>query len=205
MEPEIVCLTEVMKDFVPKSGHCILSESNYGYANTANKHKAALWSKNEWKDVDTVGSDKLPGGRFVSGLTKTSIGVLSVIGICIPWKDAHVRTGRRDKLPWQEHADYLNEFRPVIKRYEKNTIIAGDFNQRIYRYNSPVFIYNQLMDVFGSFDIGTAGIIPGINKLTIDHIVFTKDLQKEKVVGYPNIQKGIRLSDHDFITMEIRR
>ena len=38
-----------------------------------------------WERVDDLGVDSLPPGRFVSGVTRTSLGELTVVGVCIPW------------------------------------------------------------------------------------------------------------------------
>ncbi len=69
-----------------------------------------LWSKRPWSVVDPAGSEALPSGRLVAGITQTDLGPLTVVGVCIPWRDAHVRTGRKDRDPWQDHESWLSGF-----------------------------------------------------------------------------------------------
>ena len=55
-----------------------------------------------------------PGSRkpsfralFIAGTTKTPIGPVRIIGVCIPWDRAHISTGRKDRRPWEDHHAYL--------------------------------------------------------------------------------------------------
>jgi len=50
-----------------------------------------LTSNEPWNDVVTEGPDGMPPGRFVTGVTHG----VRVVGVCIPWADAHVSTGRK--------------------------------------------------------------------------------------------------------------
>ena len=112
VDPDIVCYTEVLCGFIPQ-GHLIEANLDYGYPNTGEKLKVALWSNSPWTNFDDVGDPSLPTGRFVSGITRG----VRFIGICIPWKDAHVRTGRRDRAPWQDHISYCEGLERVLERY----------------------------------------------------------------------------------------
>ena len=94
---DLLCVTEGYAGILPASGHLIDAGSDWGYAAAEGRRKVLLWSKRPWFDVDPVGSDALPGGRFVAATTETVLGLLSVVGVCIPWRDAHVRTGRKDR------------------------------------------------------------------------------------------------------------
>ena len=42
-----------------------------------------LWSREPWHQVDDVGIDSMPPGRFVSGVTLTSMGEGTIIGVCV--------------------------------------------------------------------------------------------------------------------------
>jgi hypothetical protein len=44
-------------------------------------------------------------------VTDTPIGPIRFVGVCIPWRDAHVRTGRRDRAPWEDHLRFLEQAR----------------------------------------------------------------------------------------------
>ena len=62
-----------------------------------------------WERVDDLGVDSLPPGRFVSGVTRTSLGELTVVGVCIPWFGSRTEAGREPaKLRWEDHERYLD-------------------------------------------------------------------------------------------------
>ena len=63
-----------------------------------------LWSRDPWDQVDDVGTDFMPPGWFVSGVTQTSVGEVAVIGICIPWFGSRTEAGRRleRKAQWED-------------------------------------------------------------------------------------------------------
>ena len=105
--PDIVCLTETYSDFLAETGYGIESSADYGYKTHPGRRKVVMWSRNPWDQVDTTGNNVLPGGRYVSGQTMAGGTRLHITGVCVPWKDAHVRTGRKDRQPWQDHRDYL--------------------------------------------------------------------------------------------------
>ena len=50
-----------------------------------------------WAAVDIGISSALPAGRLVAGTTLTALGPLTVVGVCIPWRDAHMPSGRKDR------------------------------------------------------------------------------------------------------------
>lgn len=87
--------------------------------------KVILWSKNPWRDIDYVGDESLPTGRFVSGTTMTSIGEIRCIGVCIPWRNAHVSTGRKDKKQWEDHEPYLEGLKKVLDGEKSSPIDFG--------------------------------------------------------------------------------
>jgi hypothetical protein len=114
--PDVICLTEASTDFLPPDGHLITSSADYGYRAPEGRRKVLLWSRHPWEQVDDLGSPALPAGRFVSGVTATSAGLLRFIGVCVPWRDAHVRTGRRDRAPWADHLAYRARARTADER-----------------------------------------------------------------------------------------
>jgi hypothetical protein len=80
-DPEVVCITEGVVD-APRElgGHWISADPDYGYSQPGNQRKVMLWSRSSWSSVDRVGSTRIPGGRFVSGTTATSIGPVTFLG-----------------------------------------------------------------------------------------------------------------------------
>ena len=94
-DPQVVCLTETDDGLLSQDGHTICSQCDYGYPIKKGRRKVMLWSREPWKQVDNVGIDSMPPGRFVSGVTQTSVGEVTVIGICIPWFGSRTEAKRR--------------------------------------------------------------------------------------------------------------
>jgi len=202
-EPDVACYTEVTYAFMPER-YCLFANADYGYSNSADRRKVALWSKHPWSDVDAVGDESLPTGRFISGVTAG----IRFIGVCIPWKDAHVRTGRKDRLPWEDHLLYCDGLKRVIQRYIKNEnsiCILGDFNQRIPRESQPESVFRSLMSAFPStFRILTEGKIDDEGNSLIDHIVVSPDLVGTHIKIIPRFSPDrTRLSDHVGVVSDI--
>ena len=108
--PEVVCLTETHTALLPNDGHTIYSGADAGYKVREERRKVLLWSKGPWEQVDVVGSDVMPPGRFVSGVTQTSLGKVTVMGICIPWSGSRTeaRRGSERKRRWEDHEQYIS-------------------------------------------------------------------------------------------------
>ena len=49
----------------------------------------------------------MPPGRFVAGVTETSIGRVNVVGVCIPWSASRVRDSEDGREMWQDPREYL--------------------------------------------------------------------------------------------------
>ena len=122
-DSDVVFLTEGYETLLPIDGYIISSHEDYGYRTKNGRKKVILWSRNEWTQIDQLGSKAIPSGRFISGITNG----IRVIGVCIPWRFAHVSTGRKDRKPWE---DYLS-FTQHLSFPNQRTIILGDFNQNI--------------------------------------------------------------------------
>lgn len=151
--------------------------------------------------MDPVGAPDFPGGRFVKGVTKTSIGPLTVIGVCIPWRDAHVHGGRKDRKAWEDHEAWLEAFeRLPWRRTTDRMVVLGDFNQRVPQDTQPVRApgKKKLCRAFDGLEISTRGAIPGAPGLSIDHIAHTRDLQRVSSFGiWPQrTENDEPLSDH---------
>lgn len=127
----VICITEGHAGNFPDGGHVITSEADYGYPIKAGGHKILLWSLNPWRDADTLGSPLLPGGRFVAATTDTPRGAVRFVGICIPWRAAHVSNGHRNRKMWEDHLTYLQHLPPLLQSNRSMpTVLLGDFNQR---------------------------------------------------------------------------
>ncbi len=190
--PDIICITEGYLDSWSDFEHVISSDEDYGYKITRGRRKVILISKERWTHVDTVGCTDMPSGRFVFGRTQG----INIFGVCIPWKDAHVRTGRKDKQVWEDHVAYLNGLQKILPLGSDKTAVMGDFNQRIPRKYTRRDVFDLMSETFDSFNFETMGIIQPINKLSIDHLCAKNMGGSLLVESINNFRGGVRLSDH---------
>lgn len=203
LNPDIICFTEAILSGIP-DGYVISSEPDYGYTTPGKRRKVVLWSKNPWTEIETIGDPELPTGRFAAGVTSG----IRFIGVCIPWKDAHVRTGRKDRLPWEDHLTFCDGLDRVLNCYAslpEPICILGDYNQRIPRGNQPQKVYEALVGVFASFgSIVSEGFVDPEGKGLIDHMTVSPNLSARVERILPRFTAdGIRLSDHVGVLTEI--
>ena len=195
--PEIVCLTEANVDLFSSQGHVISAGSDYGYGtDKPDRRKVLLWSLAEWSQVDDLGIDSMPPGRYVSGVTETSVGDITVIGICIPWSASRTRRPEPKRM-WEDHEQYIAGLKEVLRRAPtKQVILMGDFNQRIGQSGAPIKLRSALAATLTShMTIVTAGL--GMNgRRTIDHIAVSNDLAVESLGVISNVGNEGMLSDH---------
>lgn len=201
-EPDVVCFTEAHTDGILEAGYAISGEADWGYDSDPNARKVILWSKSPWQNVDQIGDRGLPSGRFVSGTTETPLGLVNVIGVCIPWRDAHVRTGRCDREPWQDHLAYLDVLQGIISDSSSKTVLLGDFNQRVPRRWTPERVHQRLLDAIKErLKIVTSGLLQPIGAQTIDHLAVSSDLEAKSIETISNVaDDGKKLSDHFGVT-----
>ena len=133
---DLICLTETgtARLALPPDGHSICPQDNWGQPfrkGQEGRRKVLLWSRAPWQAVDDVGHASLPPGRFVSGVTRTGVGEVTVIGVCIPWSLSRVGP-RSNRKTWQDHEEYLAGLAGLLKRALRTRLVmVGDFNQRI--------------------------------------------------------------------------
>ena len=198
--PEVVCLTETHDALLSQEGHTICSQADYGYSTKENRRKAMLWSREPWHQVDDVGIDSMPPGRFVSGVTLTSMGEVTVIGVCVPWFGSRTEARRKleRKMHWEDHEQYLAGLTEVLRRSsEKRLIVMGDFNQAIglgSRARSQ--LRQALQEAFpASMTIATSAL-SFQGRRSIDHIALSADWAVGSLAVISNIHEGRKLSDH---------
>lgn len=200
ISPDIACITESYLNFWQDEGNIISSTEDYGYKITEGRRKVVLISTSEWEEFDYIGNEDLPIGRYCHGKTHG----LNIHGVCIPWKDANVRNGQRNKIPWEDHINYLDTLEPLIKDSHKKTIVLGDYNQRIPRKWSPEDIYSKLLKTFEpNFNIWATGTIKEIDKQAIDHFASTHDISAKNIIIINNRIGSLQLSDHFGFVIEI--
>ena len=206
--PEVICLTEAHAHLLDAlNGHTICCKPLAGPGDNPNRRKVLLWSKHEWLDVDDCGDERLPKGRYIAGSTRTSIGQLAVIGVCIPYHNANVNVGSKDKAAWQEHGTYLDGLSSILSdKSNERLIVLGDFNQQIGQRRRPHPPYSQQVRA-GLHATMNAGRPPGLTIATaglglrgrraIDHIAVSGDLSATSLGTIDNLTAdGGKLSDH---------
>lgn len=200
-DADLVCVTEGSAGMLPASGEVIDAGDDYGYGDTGQRRKVLLWSRTSWTDVDREGDEGMPAGRFVAGTTAG----LRILGVCTPWRDAHVRTGRRDRAAWQDHRAYLEGLARVVRKTPTPAIVVGDFNQRIPRRGQPKDVYDALFRALGpSLHVLTEGVRDDEDKQLIDHVAASHGLKGRVVETIPRrTPHGLRLSDHVGIVAEL--
>lgn len=196
--PDIVCLTECYPTLLKLwGGYAIESGADWGYNYNDGRREVLLWSRWPWSNVDVIGSPNLPQGRFVSGVTSTPLGQVTVIGLVIPYHFSHVRHGRRDRKPWQEHCLFLEALAPILRRAPDPKIVLGDFNQRLPSAWTPATVQRKLLATFAELEIVTRGSVEYRGARTIDHIACDRSLSTSSLHTLSNIDDdGLQLSDH---------
>ncbi len=207
LAPEIVCLTESDEWLLSRDGYTVTAQADYGYGDKGNRRKVMLWSRQPWRNVDDFGHESLTPGRFISGVTQTSIGDVMVMGICIPWfgsrTEARRGTDRRER--WQDHEEYLAGLLEVLaKQPTMPLIVLGDFNQVIGQgARAPIHLREALRDAFSpDLTIVTADV-SFEGRGNIDHIALSVGLACESVEPISNLHDGRKLSDHYGIVVEV--
>ena len=198
--PEVVCLTETHDGLLAQRGHAICSQPDYGYTVKKHRRKVMLWSREPWNQVDAVGIDSMPPGRFVSGVTQTSVGEVAIIGICIPWFGSRSEATRNleRKKRWEDHEEYLARLAEILGQVDgKRLIVMGDFNQIIGSgARAPLELQSALRNAFSpSLRIVTADLAFQ-GRGNIDHIALSTDWTVNSLSVISNIHEGRNLSDH---------
>ena len=207
--PEVVCLTETHTALLPTDGHTIYSGADAGYKVREERRKVLLWSREPWEQVNDVGTDVMPPGRFVCGVTQTSLGKVTVMGICIPWSGSQneARRGSERKKRWEDHERYISGLSEVLEQAPvERLIVMGDFNQRIgQRGTTPVNLRSALLSAIPPrMTIATAAL-GSQGRRAIDHIALTEDLAAESLSVIGNIHGESKLSDHFGIAATLSR
>ena len=198
--PEVICLTETDVGLLSQRGYTICSQPDAGYGIKINRRKVILWSREPWEEVDGVGLDSMPPGRFVAGVTRTSLGKVTVIGVCIPWFGSRTEARRKSerKMRWQDHEQYLAGLTEVLGRAPaKRLIVMGDFNQAIGTGSrARPELRLALKKAFPtSMKIATSELAFQGRK-SIDHIALSDDWVVGSLDVISNIYEERKLSDH---------
>ena len=203
---DVICLPEAAHDFLHDSHHGIWSDPDYGYPVQPDRSKVMLWSRWPWREIDAVGDARLPPGRYVAGTTLTPLGELRVVGLCIPWRNAHVSTGARNRSPWEDHRAYLDALTGLLQREKRRgrVLLMGDLNQRLPRRWVPEDLANKLQDALKGFDVWTAGTVSGLDHQMLCHIAGSAlSAMPGSVRGLSRRIAAHQVSDHDGVSVGI--
>ena len=199
IDADIFVLTEGCRELMPE-GFVLDGGTDWGYeSEDARKRKVLLWSRYPLVDPSQGEGFQLPEGRFIAATVQHPVGDICIYGVCIPWKDAHVRTGRKDRTPWEDHSTYLKGLRQLVEQENSPLVVLGDFNQRIPRVSQPVLVAEQLSRCMDGLQVCTA--LP-LDKPLIDHIAVSQELVSTKVEVIPDHDSEGRLSDHRGVIAE---
>ena len=198
-DPDIICLTEAYDSLLSHDGYTICSQPDYGYPIKQGRRKVLLWSKHPWCQNNDLGIDSMPPGRFISGITQTPLGEVTVVGVCIPWAMSRVKRSSIEKRKmWEDHRQYLCGLEKVLSETSTHRLILmGDFNQRLVGPGTaPIDLRSALI----------AAMPPGVTIATstlgyqgrraIDHIALSDDLVVESLGTISNLHGNRKLSDH---------
>jgi endonuclease/exonuclease/phosphatase family metal-dependent hydrolase len=201
--PDVICLTEASADMLPEGGFAVDARPDYGYGATGARRKVLLWSRTAWDSVDRFGAKVMPGGRFASGI---ALG-MRFVGVCVPWRDAHVRTGRRDRSPWEDHRQYLRGLHGMVPRYVRAPeplVVLGDFNQRLPRFRQPDDVHAALDGILDEGLVCLTADDQGWGRGQIDHVMVGAGIEVLDVLRLPRVaDDGLRLSDHDGLVVRL--
>lgn len=204
---EVVCLTETDESLLSQDGYTICSRPDYGYPLKRGRRKIMLWSREPWERVDDLGIESMPPGRFVSGVTQTSLGEVTVIGICIPWFGCRTeaRRGPERRERWEDHESYLACLTEYLASHPaERLIVMGDFNQRIGKgARAPVKLRAALQAAFPPGMTIVTSELAYRGRKSIDHVVLGGDLGAERVGVIDNFDGERRLSDHFGVVVEV--
>jgi endonuclease/exonuclease/phosphatase family metal-dependent hydrolase len=196
----VIVLTEGCRELLPP-GNAIDGGTDWGYVlPDARRRKVILWSSFPITQVDVSVSPEIPPGRLVAGRIEHPRTPINMVAVCVPWRDAHVRTGRRDRTPWEDHLDFIRGLENFVSALEAPFVIAGDFNQRIPAGNQPKNVVAALSVAIENLQVATA--IP-LERPLIDHIVLSQGLKSAAVEIIPDSDEFGRISDHRGAVVEV--
>ena len=205
--PEVVCLTETHNELLAQDGHTISARPDYGYPIKHGRRKVILWSRNPWEQIEDVGHESLPPGRFISGSTQTTLGEVTVIGVCIPWFGSRTesRRGQERRERWEDHEHYIAGLTDLLKcKASELIILMGDFNQRIGKGSTaPARLQQALRDALPAHMAIATSELSFQGRKTIDHIALSDDLAAESLDVISNLNGNRKLSDHFGVTAEV--
>ena len=185
VDTDVIVLAEGDAGVLPDGGHIIDGAADWGYTTPdPARRKISLWSRFPLLLADVVGSANMPPRRFAAATAETGRGPVRIVGVCIPWFDAHVRAGRETAR--DEHCPYLGPLQRLLASSEEEAPTC----------------------VFGDYRVVTEGDVAGLREHTVDHIAVSEALTATDIRRFDrhaDAEPARALSDHDLVTCGITR
>ena len=190
-----------------QDGHTICSQPDYGYTLKEGRRKVMLWSREPWEQVDDLGIDSMPPGRFrvpVSHRRQRARSPLS--GSAFPGSAHGLRldaswnarcSGRTMDSTWPVSRKVLRRASP------KRLIVMGDFNQTIGPGSHARPLRLALQEAFPPSMTIVTSELAFQGRRSIDHIALSEDWAVGSLGVVSNIHEGRKLSDHFGVVAEL--
>jgi exonuclease III len=201
LDADVFVMTEGCRELLP-DGFVVDAGTDWGYEDSdKRRRKVILWSKYPLLNTDLGQNAGLPPGRFVSATVQHPDGDFATMAVCIPWANAHVQTGRKDRKIWEDHMTYLDGLQSLINPDSGPLVVAGDFNQRIPRARQPRLVSEKLSHCMEGLHVCTA--LP-LEEPLIDHIALSHHFAVSVVEVIPDHDAIGNLSDHQGALTELQ-
>jgi endonuclease/exonuclease/phosphatase family metal-dependent hydrolase len=204
LRPDLICATEADREVLPSGGHTAECEPDAGYGIRGLRRKVILWSRWPLDEADEIGSPDLPTGRFIAATVHAPPGPIRVVGVCIPWSHALVRSDGH--AVWEDHLAYLRALGPLLADQDASIplLLLGDFNQRLPRSRAPARVHKELTRALRGLCVATEGTVPVIERSVIDHLAHSPSLWVRDLEGIDRADvDGRPLSDHDGVVATV--
>lgn len=180
---------------MPADGYVIDAGGDWGYGDETYRRKVLVWSKYPWRQVGGV-QEGAAKGRVLAAVTDTNDGPIRVIAVCIPWRDAHVNTGRKTATGWDEHVECCGQLLALRRglNTETPTVVAGDYNQQIPRKRQTIRAEQALEAALVDMSVWTGGDTR-CGQL-IDHIAGSPEIAVDRIDVWAKADAAGPLSDH---------
>ncbi|QPC89720.1 endonuclease/exonuclease/phosphatase family protein [Mesorhizobium sp. INR15] len=205
--PDVVCLTEAFEGSTADLGGFEIAAKGVSWSNEAAKErKVVLWSREPWSDIDSIGNRELRSGGFMAGTTRTRLGEIRVVGVCVPYHMASPMGVAPRSPAWSQQVSFLNGLKQVVasRNSELPIVVIGDYNQFVPRIWGSKAASLALLEALDGLSVCTGGQLQIVDRPAIDHVALSPELQSLSVQGIDEHDtEGRKLSDHFGVAVRI--
>ncbi|MBZ9774067.1 endonuclease/exonuclease/phosphatase family protein [Mesorhizobium sp. CO1-1-8] len=207
LSPAVICLTEAFEGSTADLGGFEISVNGVSWSKeTPLERKVVLWSGMPWTDIDCIGNEDLQSGGFIAATTRTPLGEIRVLGVCVPYHLASPM-GLSPRCPaWSQQVLFLAGLRQIIGSTGPRlpTVVLGDYNQFVPRIWGSLEASFALSEALNDLVICTDGQIKGVDRPAIDHIALSADLKPLSIQGIDEYDaNGRKLGDHFGVAVRV--